>query len=192
MSWTSPNGLHLVTGYVGEMHVTASNIGAYQGQLTGKSNYTLNIGNTLNASVSGSTVTIDTGVGIFQGRLFEVTEAETLNLELLPNNYYQNDLVVARYEKDAETLIESITLMVISGERTTRANTAIDPSYINNNIIDDMSVTADMPLFRIKRGAGQVVVERIAEILDSTVIDEQDIDDIWGDTDVAFGDEVYF
>lgn len=192
MSWTSPNGLHLVTGYVGEMHVTASNIGAYQGQLTGKSNYTLNIGNTLNASVNGSTVTIDTGVGIFQGRLFEVTEPETLNLELLPNNYYQNDLVIARYEKDAETLIESITLMVLSGERTTRANTAIDPSYNNNNIIDDMSVTSDMPLFRIKRGAGQVVVERIAEILDSTVIDEQDIDDIWGDTDVAFGDEVYF
>lgn len=192
MSWLSGTKIHLVTGYVGEVHVTASNIGAYQGQLTGKGNYTLNVGNTLNATIQGTTVTIDSGCGIFQGRIFEVEEPVDLNLELLPGGYYQNDLIVARYEKDAETLVESVSLIVLSGQRTTRSGAAQDPSYNNNNIIDNNEVLADMPLYRIKRGGGTTEIERIAEILDSTVFDREDIEEIWGETDVAFGDEVYF
>lgn len=186
--------MHLITGYAGEEHIKSSDIGAFQAAITDISNWRLQLNQIIHASMTGASsnaVQVSEGYGLFQGRLFGIEEAETLYLEPVAVGFYQKDLIVARYEKNPETLIETISLVAISGTPTTRESSAVLPSYNNGSILSGDAIV-DMPLFEIDRTYSGGNIIPIAPILDNDVITADDIDAMFGETSIRSGEGVLF
>ena len=141
--------MNLVTGFAGTPHVTAEDAGVLNAVILGPGQYVMNYGNKLKASViTNNLVRVLDGVVMMQGRQIRI--AENTNVELSIDNgstgYNRNDLIVARYTKDANTGIEEANLVVIKGTATT--GEAADPAYTSGNIFGG-AVQNDMPLYRI-------------------------------------------
>lgn len=186
--------MHLITGYAGEEHIKSSDVGAFHAAITERGQWRLNLDSVLHASVIGAgstTVQVSEGYGLFEGRMFGLEEPETLYLEPVAVGFYQKDMIVARYEKNPETLIETIRLEVISGTPATRENSAVLPSYNNGSILNGDAIV-DMPLFEVDRTYSSSAIKGIAPILDSSVITADDIDAMFGETTIRSGEGVLF
>ena len=142
--------MEIITGYRGEPHITSAqdrdgNQGAY-----GAASYVLGVGSKLAATIiSANEVRIADGVISHQGCLASIGSGTYDSLSIDNGAQGQNriDLIVARYTKDAETDIESITLNVIKG--TAVSGTPSAPSYNSGNIQEGDS-PVDMPLYRVR------------------------------------------
>jgi len=142
--------LHLVTGYKGEPHVTAADQGSFNAAVLGTGQYVLNIGGKLAATAqTNNSVRISDGDILMQGRHIRLNEGSYVDLAIETGtaDYKRNDLIVARYTRDASTGIEDCNLVVIKGKATT--GTPSDPSYTSGDILNDQAVLNDMPLYRI-------------------------------------------
>lgn len=142
--------MHLVTGYAGEAHVTAADQGSLHAALFGEESYVLNRGSKLAATVvSNNSITIADGDIMMQGRHARIEEGSTvaLTIENGTQGSYRNDLIVARYTKDASSGVEAVNLVVIKG--TPADSNPSDPAYTSGDIINDNVLTADMPLYRV-------------------------------------------
>ena len=142
--------LHIITGYKGQNHITAADIGSFNAAVFGVGEYVLNRGSKFAASVlSANKIKIADGDLLMQGRHIRLNEGT--NVELAIDNGSQglkrNDLVVARYTKEADSGIEDCSLVVIKG--TAVASNPADPAYNIGDIIEDHVFLADMPLYRI-------------------------------------------
>ena len=141
--------LNLVTGFAGTPHVTAEDAGVLNAVILGPGQYVMNYGNKLQASViTNNQVRVLDGVIMMQGRQIRIEEDTSVDLAIEngATGYYRNDLIVARYTKDASTGIEEANLVVIKGTATT--GEAADPTYTSGNIFAG-AVQNDMPLYRI-------------------------------------------
>lgn len=141
--------MNIITGYTGTPHITslqdrAGHQGAY-----GTGSYVLNVGNKLTATAaSANEIRVADGCISHQGCLAIIEPGTYDSVEIAngTQGMNRNDLIVARYTKNAETNVESMALVVIQGEPT--SGTASDPSYTSGNI-QSGATTADMPLYRV-------------------------------------------
>lgn len=142
--------MHLVTGYQGQEHVTAADHGSLYAAIFGSGSYVLDRGNKLAATViTNNQVRIADGDLVIQGRHARLNEGATVDLTIEngAQGYYRNDLIVARYTRNASTGVEETNLVVIKG--TPVASGPADPEYTNGDILTDHAETADFPLYRI-------------------------------------------
>lgn len=144
--------MNLVTGYAGEAHVTAADVGALNAGIVGAGQYVLNYGNKLAATVvTNNQVRVLDGVLLMQGRQIRI-DTDTyvdLTVDNGATGYYRNDLIMARYTKDASTGTETADLVVIKGTPATTAASVADPAYTNGDIASGATQN-DMPLYRIR------------------------------------------
>ena len=142
--------LHLVTGYKGSAHVTSADQGAFNASIYGAGDYVLEAGKQLAVSVvSNNTIRILDGEILMQGRhiIIKRNTYEELTLANGLQGLNRNDLIVARYTKDAITGVENVALVVIQGVSTD--GTPSDPSYTAGDILEGNCLLHDMPLYRI-------------------------------------------
>lgn len=142
--------MNIITGYRGEPHITsaqdrAGNQGAY-----GTGSYVLNVGSKLAATIaSANEIRIADGALCHQGCLANI-DAGTYDSVAI-NNGTQGmnriDRIVARYTKNAETNVESLSLVVIQG--TAVSGTPSAPAYRTGNIQNGDS-PVDMPLYQVR------------------------------------------
>lgn len=157
--------MNLVTGYVGSNHVTAADAGSFHAAIFGDGQYLLKRGQKLSATVvTNNQLRISDGDLVMQGRHVRINEGDYVDLTVDngATDYNRNDLVVARYTKDASSGVEAVNLVVIKGTAVT--GTAEDPAYTIGDIMNDGAVLNDMLLYRIKlEGLNIAAVELLAE-----------------------------
>lgn len=140
--------MHLITGYSGEPHITSANDGQVNAHIFGKEKYVFDSRDKFSADiVSNNIVRIHSGEGLLNGRYFEIAEDSTENANIENGTAGTNriDLIVARYEKDDESKIETMTLTTIKGIEGTNP---YPPAYEQGNILDGVGV-ADFPLYKV-------------------------------------------
>ena len=141
--------MHLVTGYAGKLHVTAADQGSLYAALFGNKNFVLDRGGKFAATiVTNNSISVADGDIIMQGRHGRIETGLPVDLAIDngATGYKRNDLIVARYTKDASTGVEEINLVVIKGEAVT--GTAADPEHIVGDILGG-ATQADFPLYRV-------------------------------------------
>lgn len=143
--------LHLITGYKGEAHISAENIGAFNAGVVGTGEYVFATGNRFKAELlSNNTVKILDGDLIMQGRHASLksgtSEEITINNGEMGKN--RNDIIVARYTKDSQTGVESVSFAVVMGEAV--SGTATDPELTSGDILSGNCLIHEMPLYRVK------------------------------------------
>lgn len=142
--------LHLVTGYAGQAHVTAADDGSFNRAVFGSGQYVFDFGSKFAASVvSNNKITIADGDLLMQGRHVRLAEGATVDLTITNGTQgkKRNDLIVARYTKDAISGVEQVNLVVIQG--TAVDSDPADPEYTSGDIINDHDLLNDMPLYRV-------------------------------------------
>ena len=144
------SNLHIVTGYKGEAHVTAEDHGALNAAIFGSGEYVLKNGNRFAASViSNNQVRVLDGCIMMQGRHIRLNEGSYVDLAIEngAQDTYRNDLIVARYTKNATSGVEDCNLVVIKGTAVT--SNPVDPAYTSGDIITDHALQNDMLLYRV-------------------------------------------
>lgn len=142
--------MHLVTSYAGKEHITAVDQGAFNAALIGTGHFVLGKGNCLEAQViSNNKIRILDGELMMQGRFVRLEPGTYVDLTIDSGTqgYYRNDLIVARYTKDASTGIEDCNMVVIKGTAVT--GSPADPAYTKADITNGASTLNDFPLWRI-------------------------------------------
>ena len=144
--------LHLVTGYAGNEHVTAADSGAFNVALLGSGQFVIDKGSKLVASViTNNKIRIADGDIYMQGRFIRLNEGTYVDLAI--DNGAQgkkrNDLIVARYTKDAVSGVEEVNLVVIKGTAVASTSNPVDPAYNSSNIVEGKNNLNDMPLYRV-------------------------------------------
>ena len=142
--------MNIITGYVGEPHVTSqqernTNIAIFGGGV-----YIANgVGSELEATaVSANLIEIADGLLIAEGCTAEITRGatESLVIENGSQGMKRTDLIVARYTRNANTGAESMELVVIKG--TSAATNPAVPSY-NTGTIADGDSPVDFPIYQV-------------------------------------------
>lgn len=143
--------LHLITGYKGEAHISAEDVGAFNAGVIGKGEYVLPIGEQFKAELpSNNTVKIYDGDLIMQGRHVSLRSGtlEEITINNGETGKNRNDIIVARYTKNIETGVENVSFVVVQGESV--EGTAVDPGLQVGDILSGNCLIHDMPLYRVK------------------------------------------
>ena len=156
--------MNIVTGFRNEPHVTAEDMRVLIRSVYGSSSAITAIGQKLEPElISNNEVRIHDGAIVQQG-CFGRIEANTYEVMTIDNgsqDMNRIDLIVSRYEMNADTGIESMTLKLIKGEET--EGTPIAPSYVTGSI-EDGDLIDEFPLFQINlNGITVTSVDRLAE-----------------------------
>ena len=119
----------LITGYWGEPHVTAENDRGFNAAIFGPGRVVLPVGEQMRAAYIGNnTIRIYDGKLMSGGALAGIPAGKYIDL-LIPEagqGMNRNDLIVFQYSKDVSTLIETGSIVVVSGAETSGA--AVDPA----------------------------------------------------------------
>ena len=179
--------LHLVTGYAGKPHVTAADQGSLNAALFGSGQYVLNRGSKFAASiVTNNQIKVLDGDLLIQGRHVRLEEGAyvELTIENGEQGMKRNDLIVARYTKDASTGIEDCNLVVIKGTATEASPS--DPEFTSGDIIEGHVIQADMPLYRVPLNG--LIIEKLvplfseASLIADGSITEKKLDSVYRNT----------
>lgn len=141
--------MDIVTGYQGKEHVKADQLRRLISGMAGDGTYVLETQNKLAATmVTANQVRIDTGDLIAAGGAYATVETpETLVIESGATGQKRIDLVVARYEKDASTSVESMELDVVKGTSVSYGDPTA-PEVAEGSIADGDS-PVEIPLYSI-------------------------------------------
>lgn len=142
--------MHLVTGYAGKEHITAIDQAAFNAALIGTGQFVLGKGRVFEALiVSNNQIRILDGELMMQGRFVRLNPDTYVDLAIENGSqgYYRNDLIVARYTKNATSGVEAVDLVVIKGTSTT--GNPSDPAYNTSDITKSTTTLHDFPLWRI-------------------------------------------
>lgn len=158
--------MEIITGYTGQPHVTAEqdrdiNIGTF-----GAESYVLQTGTQLQAEVSSNNeVKIRDGVIMHQGCAASIKKNTYDSVTIMNGSQGMKriDLIVARYEKNQETNVESITLKVLQGAPS--ENAPAIPAH-NQGDIQAGDAIVDMPLYQvILEGLNITEVKKVFETM---------------------------
>ncbi len=141
--------MHLVTGYLGQEHITAVDQAAFNAALIGTGQFVLDKGKVFEVQViSNNHIRILDGELMMQGRFVRLDPGTyvDLNIENGTQGMKRNDLVAVRYTKDTVTGVEGVNLVVIKG---TAANNPVDPEHTEGDITTGTAVLHEYPLWRI-------------------------------------------
>lgn len=142
--------MNIITGYVGEPHVTSqqernTNIAIFgnDARIIGGVNSELEA-----TVVSANLVEISDGMIVCEGCTAEIPRGtnDSLVIENGEQGMKRIDLIVARYTRNANTGAESMELVVIKG--TSAASDPVEPSY-NTGLIADGDSPVDFPIYQV-------------------------------------------
>lgn len=142
--------IHLVTGCAGAEHITSADQGAFNAALIGTGQFVLEKGNSLSVQViSNNQIRVLDGELMMQGRFVRLEPGTYVDLAIENGEQgkLRNDLIAARYTKDASTGFESVDLVVIKG--TAAASNPADPAHTEGDITDGAAILHEFPLWRI-------------------------------------------
>lgn len=145
--------LHLVTGYAGREHVTSADHGSFNIAFVGAGEYVFDRADMFEATIIDEThVRIGSGDILMQGRHIRQMEntQTTLTFDAGVAGLYRKDMVVAEYNKDNTTKIESARFNIIKGTSAESESSAVLPSYTHGDITEENSdLVNQMPLFEV-------------------------------------------
>lgn len=140
--------MEIITGYTGENHVTSADDASLYRGIFGQGDYVLDVGNKFAATIiDNNTVRIMDGDLVIQGHQARIraNDYEEVTIDNGTPGEKRNDLIVARYQKNTTTGIESITLEVVKG---TPGATAVDPDVVQEDLSTG-GTQRDFPLYRV-------------------------------------------
>lgn len=140
----------LITGYWGEPHVTAENDRGFNAAVFGPGRFVLPVGEQFRAEYIGNnTVRIWDGKLMDGGAMAGIPAGKYIDL-LIPETgqgMKRNDLIVFQYSKDVSTLIETGSIIVVSGAET--SGTPADPVLEQQDLLTDEATFDQMALYRV-------------------------------------------
>lgn len=144
-------GLHLVTGYKGEAHITAEDVGAFNAGIFGKGEYVMNTGNCFAIEkIDFNNFKILDGDAMIQGRHITL-KAGTYEVVTINNGNIGEsriDLIVMRYTKDEQTGVENVSFAVVQGEPVT-SGTPVEPEVVTGDLLSGNCLKHEVPLYKI-------------------------------------------
>ena len=143
--------MEIITGYRGTPHLTSEKERRLIRGIFGSDSVVLASGNQLEAQVlNNSTIQIKDGDLIQKGALGGISKGSTedVTIESGSSGYNRIDLICCRYEKDADTRIESMSLVVIKGTQTSGDSPTV-PSYIDGDIANG-DLVDEFPLYQVR------------------------------------------
>ena len=141
--------MDIITGYTGTKHVTAENDRDINIGIFGSGSYVLSTGVGLKAEISSNNeIKIRDGVVMHQGCAAAIKKNTYDSLTVVNGSQGMKriDLIVARYEKQRDTNVESLTLKVLQGKAVESSPTA--PAHTEGDIQAGDAI-ADMPLYEV-------------------------------------------
>lgn len=141
--------MDIITGYTGTKHVTAENDRDINIGIFGSGSYVLSTGAGLKAEISSNNeIKIRDGVVMHQGCAAAIKKNTYDSLTIVNGSQGMKriDLIVARYEKQRDTNVESLTLKVLQGKAVESRPTA--PAHTTGDIQVGDAI-ADMPLYEV-------------------------------------------
>lgn len=141
--------MDIITGYTGTKHVTAENDRDINIGIFGSGSYVLSTGAGLKAEISSNNeIKIRDGVVMHQGCAAAIKKNTYDSLTIVNGSQGMKriDLIVARYEKQRDTNVESLTLKVLQGKAVESSPTA--PAHTTGDIQAGDAI-ADMPLYEV-------------------------------------------
>lgn len=142
--------MEIVTGYRGTPHITPYKVRDFNIGTVGAEDYVMAAGSELEAQlVSNNRIDIKDGSICMQGT--HAVIPKNINDELTIENGMQEekriDLIVARYEKDVETGVESVNTVVLQGTPSKEAPNV--PGHVVGDIRNG-DLKHDMPLYEVE------------------------------------------
>lgn len=169
--------VNIVTGMTGTEHITSDDDRSVNAALFGSGKYVLEYGSQFAiVIVNNNQIRVRDGMCMNQGTQMgiELNDYEDVVVENGVSGMVRNDIIVMRYERNADNGIESAKLVVIKG---TAGETATDPSYNIGNILDGGDLIDDMPLFRVKIDSLTIsAVEPLFEVWNNEFMTNAEID----------------
>lgn len=142
--------MKIITGYTGEKQITSDNDASIFTGIVGKNNYVLNTLNNLAYQLMGNNVIrIKSGVVNYGGRYGIVEEYEDVQFENGKQGVTRTDMLVARYEKDELTGIESMKLVMITGTASVAAKPLDTDFPLYQITLSGINVASVVPKFDI-------------------------------------------
>lgn len=132
--------MNIVTGYVGQPHITANEAQALNQGIFGSGNYVLDVGNKFAATLESATsVAVQDGEGVIQGVQFRIAPGDVESVTISPGTtgYKRIDYICARYTKNAITGVEDVSLVVVEG--TPDASTPTAPTINTGDVLTGSS-----------------------------------------------------
>lgn len=142
--------MHLVTGFAGYEHVTSADQGLLNSYIFGDLEVVMERGNMFEASIiSNNIIRVKDGDLLMQGRFARLNDDSYVELAIDngTQGYFRNDLIVARYQKDVVTAVETMDLVVIKGENA--ESDPVDPAHVKGDIKFGKDFQNDIPLWRV-------------------------------------------
>lgn len=144
--------MNIITGYRGEPHITAQEDRDINLGVVGKSTsdlYVLDVGQQLDADiVSANEIRIRDGVLVMQGCAASIDYGtyDSLTISNGSQGMERIDVIAAQYERDGDTNVESVSLVVIEG--TPAASDPIAPTLTGGSI-QGGDTLVQMPLYYV-------------------------------------------
>lgn len=142
--------MKIVTGYAGEAHITSNDDqGLLQG-IFGSGSYILPVRGRFAATlVSSNELQISDGEGVLQGVHFrtEPGTTDSVTIENGTQGMQRIDLICARYQKDAETGIETMTW--INHKGTPAESNPATPSITSGDLLAGDTL-AEFPIYSVR------------------------------------------
>lgn len=142
--------LHLVTGYSGQPHVSASDQGSFVEAFIRSGEFVLEAGAKFAASiVTNNQIRVNDGEMLMQGRHVKLNPGAyvDLTIENGSQGYRRSDLVVIRYTRNPDSGIEECNLVVLKG--TPAESNPLDPEYTTGILNAEGALQHDFPLYRV-------------------------------------------
>ena len=141
--------MEIITGYVGKPHVTSEQDRDVHIGMIGSGSYVLQTGKRMTAEISSNNeIKVRDGVLMHQGCAASIQKNTYDSLSIVNGSQGMKriDLIVARYERNKNTGVESLTLKVLKGTPAS-ANPAT-PAYTTGDI-QAGDYIADMPMYKV-------------------------------------------
>lgn len=160
--------MDIITGYLGEPHVTAEQDRDVNIGVVGDGSYVMPAGQRLAAEVqTNNEVRIRDGVLIHQGCAASIKKNtyDTVTIANGSQGMKRIDLIVARYQRNVETGVESLDLVALQGTPSESDPTV--PEHTEGDIQAGDAV-ADMPLYEVEKdGLNITRVTKVFEEVES-------------------------
>ncbi len=153
--------VQIVTGYTGERHITPYMDATINRGIFGEDGCILSSGSQMSASMPDiNTFVIADGAFSIQGHI-GITNGETLTVDTCASGSRRIDLVVARFEHDSNTNIDTLSIVLLKGTETT-SQYPTTPTYRTGSIAD--GANADLPLYQITLDGSTVTFSQMVHV----------------------------
>lgn len=171
--------VQIVTGYTGERHITPYMDATINRGIFGEDGCILSSGSQMSASMPDiNTFVIADGAFSIQGHI-GITNGETLTVDTCASGSRRIDLVVARFEHDANTNIDTLSIVLLKGTETT-SQYPTTPTYRTGTIADGANV--DLPLYQITLNGSTVTFAKTVDTASASLDDiSNPVSGMWKD-----------